>query len=486
MFSSSLAPDLNDRIIEFGSGVFQDLQDYQLSPLDVRFWNARMMEWSMSHPELKVNLFRLVDVLPTLTTPDAIAEHVRQYLMGPATRLHPSLGWLVSLSNNPLGTWLTSRAVTIGVRQMASLFIAGFTPQSSLPVLRRLRRDGFCYTVDLLGEFCVCESEALEYQQRYIDALETFGATMPLWSEGKPLIAGHPGETSPVCISVKLSALYSQTGSLNFERSVEVLCERLSEIVRRAKKFGALVYVDAEDSGNNPIIYETFKRVFLSQEFIDFPYPGIVIQAYARNSEARVHEMLDFARTRGAPIAIRLVKGAYWDLERVVSAQNHWEFPLYELKRHSDASYEHLSRILLDNHSLCLPAFGSHNIRSLSHACCYAERKGLSNNDFEIQVLYGMAEPIAQAFSRRGYLTRMYVPLGELLPGMGYLVRRLLENTSNESFLRHTFFEHSAVQELLRDPAEPPAHEPELEESSEEPPVLTTAGGESVAVNLDY
>jgi RHH-type proline utilization regulon transcriptional repressor/proline dehydrogenase/delta 1-pyrroline-5-carboxylate dehydrogenase len=486
MFSSSLAPDLNDRIIEFGSGVFQDLQDYRLSPLEVRFWNARMMEWSMSHPELKVNLFRLVDVLPTLTTPDAIAEHVRQYLMGPATRLHPSLGWLVSLSNNPLGTWLTSRAVTIGVRQMASLFIAGFTPQSSLPVLRRLRRDGFCYTVDLLGEFCVCESEALEYQQRYIDALETFGATMPLWNEGKPLIAGHPGETSPVCISVKLSALYSQTGSLNFERSVDILSERLSEIVRRAKKFGALVYVDAEDSGNNPIIYETFKRVFLSQEFIDFPYPGIVIQAYARNSEARVYEMLDFARTRGAPIAIRLVKGAYWDFERVISAQNHWEFPLYEQKRHSDASYEHLSRVLLDNHTLCLPAFGSHNIRSLSHACCYAERKGLSSNDFEIQVLYGMAEPIAQAFSGRGYLTRMYVPLGELLPGMGYLVRRLLENTSNESFLRHTFFEHSAVQELLRDPAQPPEFEQELVEPSEECQVITTAEGESVAVNLDY
>jgi RHH-type proline utilization regulon transcriptional repressor/proline dehydrogenase/delta 1-pyrroline-5-carboxylate dehydrogenase len=237
------------------------------------------------------------------------------------------------------------------------------------------------------------------------------------------------------------------------------------------------VYVDAEDSGNNPIIYETFKRVFSSSEFADFPYPGIVIQAYSREAEARVQEMLSYARSRGGPIAIRLVKGAYWDLERVISSQNHWEFPLYSEKRLSDASYERLTRLLLDNHEICLPAFGSHNIRSLSHACCYAEHIGLTNKDFEIQVLYGMAEPIANAFSKRGYLTRMYVPLGELLPGMGYLVRRLLENTSNESFLRHTFFEHAEVRALLGDPAG-------LSDSSEQGPELI-AQQEAVAYESD-
>jgi RHH-type proline utilization regulon transcriptional repressor/proline dehydrogenase/delta 1-pyrroline-5-carboxylate dehydrogenase len=239
---------------------------------------------------------------------------------------------------------------------------------------------------------------------------------------------------------------------LNFERSVAILSERLTEVARRAKKYGALLYVDAEDSGNNSMIYESFKRVFGSPEFIDFPYPGIVIQAYAKNSEIRVQEMLAFAQQRGAPIAIRLVKGAYWDYERVISAQNHWDFPLWTKKESSDAHYEHLSRILLQNHEVCLPAFGSHNIRSLSHACCYAEHLGLTERDFEIQVLYGMAEPIAQAFMERGHLVRMYIPLGELLPGMGYFVRRLLENTSNESFLKHTFFDTEEVSNLMREP----------------------------------
>lgn len=487
MWSTPTPSALNHRIVEFGRGVFADLEDFELSPLDIRYWNGRLMEWSMRQPEFKVNLFRLVDVLPTLRTPEAIADHVRQYLTEPANKIHPSLGWLISFSASRIGTALTALGVKIGVQQMASLFIAGQSPTSSLGVLKRLRQDGYCFTVDLLGEFCVCESEALEYQNRYLDALDTFGATIPTWSSGKPLIDGHPGELSPVCISVKLSALYSQTGVLNFQRSVDVLSERLSEIVRRAKKFGALVYVDAEDTGNNSIIYETFKRVFGSQEFIDFPYPGIVIQAYSKSAPERVDQMLSFARERGGPIAVRLVKGAYWDFERVVSAQNHWEFPLWEQKRFSDACYEHLSRVLLDNHEWCLPAFGSHNIRSLSHACCYAESRGLSPKDFEIQVLYGMAEPIAHAFATRGYLTRMYVPLGELLPGMGYLVRRLLENTSNESFLRHTFFDHAEVSALLHDPNVPPSEQ----ETAPSPPIPSVESipertDTALTVNLDY
>lgn len=406
----------------------------------------------MRRPEFKVNLFRLVDVLPTLRSSSAIAEHVREYLGEAADQLHPALGWAMGLSKNAVGASMTSFFVKQGVQQMASMFIAGKSPTDALPILQRLRRQRYAFTVDLLGEFCVCESEALEYQQRYLDALDSFGTHVPKWREGAALMPDHPGELSPVCISVKLSALYSQTGVLNFERSVAVLSERLAEVTRRAKRYQALLYVDAEDTGNNALIYESFKRVFGSQEFIDFPYPGIVIQAYSKGSSSRVEEMLEFARVRGSPISVRLVKGAYWDHERVVSAQNHWDFPLWRVKQSSDAQFEHLTRVLLDNRSLCLPAFGSHNIRSLSHACCYAEERGLSPKDFEIQVLYGMADPIAHAFSSRGYLVRMYVPLGDLIPGMGYLVRRLLENTSNESFLRHTFFDAHEVSNLLRAP----------------------------------
>jgi RHH-type proline utilization regulon transcriptional repressor/proline dehydrogenase/delta 1-pyrroline-5-carboxylate dehydrogenase len=135
-----------------------------------------------------------------------------------------------------------------------------------------------------------------------------------------------------------------------------------------------------------------------------------------------------------------------------VCTQNNWPSPLFSKKESSDANFEDLSRILLENTATCLPAFASHNVRSLAHACCLAEELGVSKTSFELQMLFGMAEPIARAFSAQGYLTRLYVPLGEMLPGMGYLVRRLLENTSNESFLRHTFFDENQIDDLLAKP----------------------------------
>jgi RHH-type proline utilization regulon transcriptional repressor/proline dehydrogenase/delta 1-pyrroline-5-carboxylate dehydrogenase len=239
---------------------------------------------------------------------------------------------------------------------------------------------------------------------------------------------------------------------LNFERSVDVLAERLLSIARQAKALGGLVYVDAEDSGNNPLIYAAFKKVFGSTEMRDFPYPGIVVQAYSKSAGIILNDLITFAKSRQAPIAVRLVKGAYWDHETILSAQYGWPSPLFAKKESSDANYEALSRVLIDNHQHCLPAFGSHNVRSLSHAVCYATANGLSVKDYELQMLYGMAEPIAKAFAKKGYLVRLYVPLGEMLPGMGYLVRRLLENTSNESFLRHTFFDAQKVDELLKTP----------------------------------
>jgi RHH-type proline utilization regulon transcriptional repressor/proline dehydrogenase/delta 1-pyrroline-5-carboxylate dehydrogenase len=452
MNTTPLSSSLNERIVQFGRQIFSQLEESNPSTFNTKYWNGKLMEWSMRRPEFKVNLFRLVDVLPTLRSSQAVAEHVREYLGDAADQLHPALGWAMGLSKHSVGASLTSFFVKQGVQQMASMFIAGKSPEDALPVLQRLRRQRYAFTVDLLGEFCVCEQEALEYQNRYLQALENFGANVPKWPEGRAIMPDHPGELSPVCISVKLSALYSQTSVLNFDRSVAVLSERLAEVTRRAKKHKALLYVDAEDTGNNALIYEAFKRVFSSPEFVDFPYPGIVIQAYSKTSSARVDEMLEFARKRGSPIAVRLVKGAYWDHERVVSAQNYWDFPLWSVKESSDAQFEHLTRVLLDNHEVCLPAFGSHNIRSLSHACCYAQDRGLSPKDFEVQVLYGMADPIAHAFSSQGYLVRMYVPLGDLIPGMGYLVRRLLENTSNESFLRHTFFDAHEVSNLLKAP----------------------------------
>jgi len=443
---------LNAKIVAFGREIFRAIGREQPSSFNKNYWSGRIMEWSMQRPDFKVNMFRLVDVLPTLPNSQAVAEHITQYLGGVGADLGPLFNWGLNVAPNSLRAKLTAYVTRRAVKQMASQFIAGESPEQALKPLKRLRASRLAFTADLLGEFSVSEPEALHYLERYLEALEVFGRAAPEWDEKSPIVPGHRGEFTPVCISVKLSALYSQTNVMNFDRSVAVLSERLATIVRKAREVDASIYVDAEDSASNQMIYRAFYRVFGSKEFNSFPYPGIVLQAYSKDSPRILDELLEFAKKRGAPIAIRLVKGAYWDLETILSNQNDWPSPLFAHKESSDANYEHLSRIMLENHRHILPAFASHNIRSLSHACCYAESLGLTNKDFELQMLYGMADPIAHSFSKKDYLVRLYVPLGEMLPGMGYLVRRLLENTSNESFLRHTFFDANNLDDLLTQP----------------------------------
>lgn len=436
-----------------GRSIFEAIGKTQPSLYQKSFWSQVMLRWTMTEPALKADLFRLVDVLPSLKSNEAITRHFVEYLAPHAGRLPKALRWAFTPTpGTPRGA-IAAFFVKRGVTEMARQFIAGVDAAAALRPLRRLRKSKMAYTVDLLGEYTLSEPEALDYFERYKNAFTILGA------EGKsgkrylkPIVSGNPGEARPVCVSVKLSALYSQCSPLNFEKSVAVLSERLSALVERAVIANAQVYVDAEDSGNNPIIYAAFEKVFGDGQFRDYPYPGIVIQAYAKGAVEIATRMIGFAKRRGSPIAVRLVKGAYWDSETISSALNDWPSPLLKKKESSDAQFEYISRMLLDAHEHCLPAFASHNIRSLSHAICYAESKGLDKTKYELQMLYGMAEPIAKAFTKRGYLVRLYVPLGDLFVGMGYLVRRLLENTSNESFLKHTFFDREAVDSLLREP----------------------------------
>lgn len=437
----------------FGEEIFQAIGKEQPSTFNKSYWTGRILEWSLTQPEFKTNMFRLVDVLPALKSDKAIANHVTEYMGSGDSSISSLLNWGLKIGPSFVKTPLMAMAVKKGIHEMASQFIAGENAEAAINALIAVRKNGMCFTVDLLGEFSVSEKEAEVYIDRYAEALETLSQEMNRSSVKTPVVADHPADQNPVCVSVKLTALYSQCGPLNYQHSVDVLTERLTVIARKAMALGATLHVDAEDHANNPIIYAVYKRVFGSAEFKNMPYPGIVVQAYDRNSPQLMNDLLDFARRRGAPIAIRLVKGAYWDFEQVMSSQNGWANPLYSVKESSDANYERLTRVAIDNHALCLPAFASHNVRSLCHACRYAESKGLSVRDFELQMLYGMADPIARAFQKRGYLVRLYVPLGKMIPGMGYLVRRLMENTSNESFLKHTFFDAADVEQLLKKPA---------------------------------
>src|SRR6476619_4799366 len=230
------------------------------------------------------------------------------------------------------------------------------------------------------------------------------------------------------------------------------LAPKLRPMLRRAKKLGAFINFDMESYAHKNATLELFRMLFTEPEFRDWPHAGIVIQAYLRDAEEDLVDLIAWGRARGTRFTVRLVKGAYWDYEKIKSTQNGWVIPVWLQKPESDANFERLSRILLENESIVTSAFGSHNVRSIAHAQAYAQQLGIEKSRMEFQLLYGMAGPIKRALVEMGYRVREYCPVGELLPGMAYLVRRLLENTSNEGFLRAKFSENVPAKELLRDP----------------------------------
>src|SRR5262249_28957243 len=162
--------------------------------------------------------------------------------------------------------------------------------------------------------------------------------------------------------------------------------------------------------------------------------------------------LVAWSSERSKPVSVRLVKGAYWDAETIHSRAEGWPVPVFEHKAETDANYERCARFLHDHHGQVRAAFASHNLRSLAYAVTYARSLGIPDAGYEVQMLYGMAEPVQAAIRRVGLRLRVYAPVGELVPGMAYLVRRLLENTSNESFVRQRFAEGRDLDLLLRAP----------------------------------
>src|SRR5438034_475804 len=305
----------------------------------------RLMALSMRDEQFKVQLFRFVDVLPSLRGSSEIIEHLDEYFsdngFGPLVDAGVRLARIVPWVSGPLLRW--------NVSGMARQFIAGRNPDDVMATLRKRRAKKIGFTVDLLGEAVVSEADADKYAARYLDLLERLAQETKNWSD--PL--GKNSELFPVVnLSVKLSALYSQMNPADPADAIAHLAPKLRPFLRRARELGAFINFDME-------------------------------------------------------------------------------------------SYAHKNR----NLELFNTLLTQDDLRDWAHA-------GLVRSRFDFQLLYGMAGPIKRALVEMGYRVREYCPVGELLPGMAYLVRRLLENTSNEGFLRAKFAENVSAKELLRDPRE--------------------------------
>ncbi|RJP20297.1 MAG: L-glutamate gamma-semialdehyde dehydrogenase [Candidatus Abyssobacteria bacterium SURF_5] len=432
------ASALELRTKAIGYRLFSDVEEKAPSIFQSQWWENQLLEWAMKNSAMKTQMLRFVDIFPALHTPRQIVSHLRQYFPS-SNREFPAflrIG-LEAASPTAVSRSLLARETAAMMTRMARKFIAGADIEEALGVLRNIRAEGMTYTLDLLGEAVVSEVEADRYMDDYIRVLGILGAHADL--------ATHN-------ISIKLSSLYSQFDPLNESGSKRIVKQRLRQIFRAARQIGAFVNIDMEQYAFGGLTLRIAKEFLEEEEFRDFPDAGVVIQAYLRESEAMLEDVIRWVRRRGTPITVRLVKGAYWDFELIHARLMDWPAPVFKKKNETDANFERLTGILLRNYPAIKTAIGSHNIRSIAHAMACAESLGIEPSGLEFQMLFGMGDSIKRAILKSAYPLRVYTPIGELLPGMAYLVRRLLENTSNESFLRQDYFMGVPPEELLKNP----------------------------------
>jgi RHH-type proline utilization regulon transcriptional repressor/proline dehydrogenase/delta 1-pyrroline-5-carboxylate dehydrogenase len=397
-----------------------------------------LMALTTKDDSLKIELFRFVDALPALKTPEAVSQHLQEYLVRPDVKLPPGgAPLLTALASNGLTRRLLQFSSNTGAKMMAKRFIAGRDAHEATAAITRLRRQNLTFTLDLLGEAVTSEADALAYQKKYLELVRDLAQISRRWSKNAQTDEAPWGAIPPVNVSVKLSSLYARFDPMAADATCEAVKERLRPILSLARENGVFVNFDMEQHDFCTITQRIFQEIFCEPEFRDWADVGIVSQAYLRRALADLHALRDWARdVRGTPVWVRLVKGAYWDYETIVSAQRGHPVPVYSLKTDTDANYEACTEFLIRNWETLRPAIASHNVRSSARAQALAAAHGLPPRAVEYQVLFGMGEPIGRALAAQGERVRVYVPFGELLPGMAYLVRRLLENTSNDSFIR--------------------------------------------------
>jgi len=421
---------------------------------------ARLMDWSMKDPVFKTQLFRFVDVLPSLNSSGEIVRHLQEYLGDKAVELNPALK--AGLAASSFAPALVAGPVKAQIVDMAGQFVAGVSGEDLIRQIRKNIKLGIATTIDLLGEAVVSEEEADVFLKRNLEILDSVSKFYA--SEPAPCLSdvGPDGPLPRLNLSVKISALTPDVHPADPENSIKALKQRLRPILRRAAEVGALINFDMESYKLKDLTLALFKSIFEEPEFAQKPAIGIAVQAYLRDCEQDLRDLIAWARARQRRLSVRLVKGAYWDYETIMAQQREWPVPVWQKKPESDANYEKLTVLLLQNADIVTANFASHNVRSCAHAIVQAERLGVHPRHFEFQALYGMADELKASLLQLGHRVREYSAIGELLPGMAYLVRRLLENTSNEGFLRIKNMGEATKDQLLANPvsALPAAVEP--------------------------
>lgn len=378
----------------------------------------------MQNEEVRGALLRFVDLLPILKTDGQVLRLLKEH-MNPVRSFLP---WRVRFGIEFALTRLIPKkiraaAVRLGAELFARQFIAATNFQQAAEASRRLHKKGWNVTFDILGEVVTSNKLAQQYCDQLCELMR---------------VLRQSGVTD-INIAVKFSAFDSELHPVNWEGCIGKIQASFEKVLEVAEEVGAYVWVDPEKHETLELCLEVFQRTLAKEgRYGRFRRVGIGLQAYLKDAGVRAQRLLEWVGARGTPIGIRLIKGAYWDYEVMHAGEMGWEIPVYTEKWQSDACFERLTDFLLDHADSFDVAFGTHNARSVACAMAKAVEKGLREK-IEFQALYGMADSLKEAIGKERYRLRVYTPFtvdNQYLPGMSYLGRRILENTSQESFLR--------------------------------------------------
>ncbi len=342
-----------------------------------------------------------------------------------------------------LGEPVIRTAVSRAMKEMGRQFVLGETIESAMVRAAQMEAQGFSYSYDMLGEAAITKADAKAYHLSYAAAISAISKACTA-----PDIRRNPG------ISVKLSALHPRYEVAQTERVLTELVPRLLGLAQMAASAGMGLNIDAEEADRLTLSLAVIERVLADPSLAGWDGFGVVVQAYGQRTGTAIDQLYTLAERLDRKIMVRLVKGAYWDTEvKRAQVAGLDGFPVYTRKPASDVSYIAQARALLRRRDRIYPQFATHNAHTIAAVLDIARQEGAVPQSYEFQRLHGMGEALHRmVMSDHGTNCRIYAPVGAHRDLLAYLVRRLLENGANSSFVNQIVDAEVPPSEVVADP----------------------------------
>ena len=351
-----------------------------------------------------------------------------------------SLSNALTRSFSRLSAPIIRMAIIKSMQILGKQFVTGVTMQEALQNIKPRYEKGFTFSFDMLGEAAMTEADAQRYFNDYLHAIEEVGKD----AAGRTIYNGNS-------VSVKLSAIHPKYSRSKYDRTINELYPRLKELFLLAKKYNISINIDAEEANRLELSLDLMEKLLDEPELQGYKGIGFVVQAYSKRCPFVLDYLINLAREKQGYLMIRLVKGAYWDSEiKWAQADGLDDFPLYTRKNHTDISYIACAKKLFAAQDVIYPQFATHNVQTM----CTIHELGQGKN-FEFQCLHGMGESLYDNIVGKDNLNRqvrVYAPVGTHATLLAYLVRRLLENGANSSFVHQLVDENIPVEQLVTPP----------------------------------